>query len=99
MLGYVAHGCKKCPNGSYVSFDKTPGKSVLDCKACPEGKQSTHLSNCLRNCNLIKEYTNQLAGFVFSNLKSVKKDSYQYTHLIFFRKTVEPRVHTDAAGE
>ena len=36
--GYVAESCKKCPNGSYVSFDKKPGKSILDCKACPIGK-------------------------------------------------------------
>ena len=53
-LGYVAEGCKKCPNGSYVSLDKTPGKSVLDCKACPEGKQSTHPSYCLKQSNLIE---------------------------------------------
>ena len=36
-LGYVADGCKKCPNGSYVAFDKKPGKSILDCKTCPDG--------------------------------------------------------------
>ncbi|PFX34149.1 Tolloid-like protein 2 [Stylophora pistillata] len=39
-LAYVAKGCKKCPNGSYVPFDKTPGKSILDCKACPLGTES-----------------------------------------------------------
>ena len=38
-LGYVAESCMKCPNGSYVPYDKKPGKSVLDCKTCPEGKQ------------------------------------------------------------
>ena len=37
-LAYVAEDCKKCPNGSYVPYDQTPGKSVLDCKTCPEGK-------------------------------------------------------------
>lgn len=37
-LGYVAESCRKCPNGSYVAFDKKPGKSVLDCRACPLGK-------------------------------------------------------------
>ncbi len=50
-LGYVAQGCKRCPNGSYVLFDKTPGKSVLDCKACPEGNQTTYPFHCL-NFNL-----------------------------------------------
>lgn len=36
-LGYVADSCKICPNGSYVAYDKNPGKSVLDCKTCPDG--------------------------------------------------------------
>lgn len=40
-LGFVAEGCKKCPNGSYVLYELTPGKSVLDCKACPQGEQQT----------------------------------------------------------
>lgn len=39
-LAFVAKGCKKCPNGSYVAYDKKPGKSVLDCKTCPLGKQA-----------------------------------------------------------
>ena len=41
-LGYVAESCKECPNGSYVAYDKKPGKSVLDCKSCPLGKQLKH---------------------------------------------------------
>ena len=36
-VGYVAEGCKKCPNGSFVQFNKTPGTSRHDCKSCPEG--------------------------------------------------------------
>lgn len=36
-IGYVGKSCKKCPNGSVVSFDKTPGTSKQDCKSCPEG--------------------------------------------------------------
>ena len=47
-LGYVAQNCKKCPNGSYVPFDRAPGKSVLDCKACPQGKLSTKLPEATR---------------------------------------------------
>ena len=36
--GYVGTICKKCPNGSFVSFDKAPGTQTQDCKACPKGK-------------------------------------------------------------
>lgn len=37
-LAFVGKGCKKCPNGSYVAYDKKPGKSVSDCKSCPLGQ-------------------------------------------------------------
>lgn len=37
-IGYVAKSCKKCPNGSFVAFDKAPGTRKQDCKSCPEGK-------------------------------------------------------------
>ncbi len=30
----------KCPNGSFVPFDKTPGTRKQDCKSCPEGNIS-----------------------------------------------------------
>ena len=36
-IGYVGESCKKCPNGSVVPFNKTPGTSKQDCKSCPEG--------------------------------------------------------------
>ena len=36
-VGYVARSCKKCPNGSFVLYDKTPGTRKQDCKTCPEG--------------------------------------------------------------
>ena len=36
-VGYVATNCKKCPNGSFVSLEKAPGKRAEDCKACPQG--------------------------------------------------------------
>ncbi|XP_022782281.1 uncharacterized protein LOC111323230 [Stylophora pistillata] len=39
-FGYVAESCKNCPNGSYVAYDKKPGKSVLDCKTCPDGTET-----------------------------------------------------------
>ena len=37
-LGYVGISCKRCPNGSFVAFDKAPGKQTQDCKSCPLGK-------------------------------------------------------------
>ncbi|KAL9967740.1 hypothetical protein ACROYT_G026032 [Oculina patagonica] len=39
-VGYVAKSCKKCPNGSFVSFDKAPGTRKQDCKSCPEGTET-----------------------------------------------------------
>ena len=41
--GYVGESCKKCPNGSFVSFDKAPGTRKQDCKSCPEG---IHIQQC-----------------------------------------------------
>ena len=40
-VGYVGESCKKCPNGSFVQFDKAPGTSNEDCKSCPEGNNRT----------------------------------------------------------
>lgn len=37
-VGYAADACKKCPNGSFVAYDKAPGTDVQDCKSCPEGR-------------------------------------------------------------
>ena len=36
-VGHVSTSCKKCPNGSFVSLEKAPGKRAEDCKACPQG--------------------------------------------------------------
>ena len=36
-VGYAARSCKKCPNGSFVQYEKTPGTRYQDCKTCPEG--------------------------------------------------------------
>lgn len=41
-FGYVAKSCKKCPNGSFVPFEKTPGTRKQDCKSCPEGNKCLH---------------------------------------------------------
>ena len=37
-LAYVSKTCKRCPNGSFVEFEKTPGKQQRDCISCPLGK-------------------------------------------------------------
>ena len=34
----MGKSCKRCPNGSFVAFDKAPGKYHRDCKSCPFGK-------------------------------------------------------------
>ena len=39
-LGHVAENCKKCPNGSFVAYDKAPGTRAQDCKSCPHGKKN-----------------------------------------------------------
>ncbi|KAL9967727.1 hypothetical protein ACROYT_G026017 [Oculina patagonica] len=39
-VGYVGKSCKKCPNGSFVSFEKAPGTRKQDCKSCPEGTET-----------------------------------------------------------
>lgn len=48
-VGYVETSCKKCPNGSFVHFDKTPGTQVQDCKSCPGGEY----------CPLVPVFENQ----------------------------------------
>lgn len=42
-FGYVSISCKKCPNGSFVAFDKAPGKQSQDCKTCPSGKLTVEI--------------------------------------------------------
>ncbi|XP_078377113.1 uncharacterized protein LOC144660377 [Oculina patagonica] len=39
-IGYVAKSCKRFPNGSFVAYDKTPGKQHRDCKSCPLGTET-----------------------------------------------------------
>jgi len=34
----------KCPNGSFVPYDKAPGTQAQDCKACPEGKKRARIN-------------------------------------------------------
>ena len=34
---FVNQGCRQCPNGTFVSIDKAPGKMMGDCNPCPKG--------------------------------------------------------------
>ncbi|XP_078365430.1 uncharacterized protein LOC144649736 isoform X1 [Oculina patagonica] len=48
------HGCQHCPNGTFVHPNNAPGKASWECKACPEGTNTTTLAgfracSCLRN--------------------------------------------------
>ncbi|XP_078382310.1 uncharacterized protein LOC144664996 [Oculina patagonica] len=44
ILGYVSKTCKRCPNGSFVAYEKTPGKQIQDCKSCPLGTETDHFA-------------------------------------------------------
>ena len=43
--GYVGTSCKRCPNGSFVTFDKAPGIRKSDCKSCPSGNDEPSNNN------------------------------------------------------
>ena len=36
---FVSDSCRKCPNGTYVPYDKAPGVTLGDCTACPDGNK------------------------------------------------------------
>ncbi|KAL9969032.1 hypothetical protein ACROYT_G021194 [Oculina patagonica] len=38
---YVSEGCRKCPNGTFVPYNKAPGKKAQDCIACPQGTNTS----------------------------------------------------------
>ncbi|XP_078384147.1 uncharacterized protein LOC144666621 [Oculina patagonica] len=40
IVGYVGETCRRCPNGSFVAYDKTPGTQHRDCKSCPLGTET-----------------------------------------------------------
>ncbi|KAL9973878.1 hypothetical protein ACROYT_G020384 [Oculina patagonica] len=54
-VGHVAISCKKCPNGSLVSFDKAPGTRPQDCKSCPEGTETDFFAG-LRACQCLQGF-------------------------------------------
>ncbi|XP_078342705.1 uncharacterized protein LOC144628475 [Oculina patagonica] len=52
---YVASSCKKCPNGSFVHFDKAPGTQSQDCKSCPEGTETDFFAG-YRACKCLEGF-------------------------------------------
>ncbi|KAL9984850.1 hypothetical protein ACROYT_G007188 [Oculina patagonica] len=54
-VGHVAKSCKKCPNGSFVHFDKAPGKQSQDCKSCPEGTDTDFFAG-YRACTCLEGF-------------------------------------------
>ncbi len=75
--------CKKCPNGSFVSFDKAPGTRKQDCKSCPEG------NNRMLTVNVYLMFYLS----IFSREKNVFKMSL-YTSLYFVVRYCDVRYST-----
>ena len=55
-VGHVAESCKRCPTGSFVSFDAAPGTQKQDCKSCPEGKNETRSHNWFYSSDVLYFY-------------------------------------------
>ena len=36
---FVKESCMRCPNGTFVPYDKAPGVKARDCIACPQGNK------------------------------------------------------------
>ncbi|XP_078365434.1 uncharacterized protein LOC144649737 isoform X2 [Oculina patagonica] len=49
------HGCQHCPNGTFVHPNNAPGKASWECKACPEGTNTTSLAG-FRACSCLRNY-------------------------------------------
>ncbi|XP_078374468.1 uncharacterized protein LOC144658016 [Oculina patagonica] len=54
-VGHVAPSCKKCPNGSFVHFDKAPGTQSQDCKSCPRGTETDFFAG-YRACECLEGF-------------------------------------------
>ncbi|KAL9960157.1 hypothetical protein ACROYT_G033570 [Oculina patagonica] len=54
-VGHVAPSCKKCPNGSFVHFDKAPGTQPQDCKSCPLGTETDFFAG-YRACKCLEGF-------------------------------------------
>ena len=37
QLAFVNDSCLHCENGTFVHYNNAPGKSPIDCRACPQG--------------------------------------------------------------
>ncbi|KAL9964157.1 hypothetical protein ACROYT_G027749 [Oculina patagonica] len=49
---FVSKSCLKCPNGTFVPYDKAPGKRAGDCIACPQGTNTSIFAG-LRACKCL----------------------------------------------
>ena len=65
--------CKMCPIGQYVSPDKGPGKSALDCLTCPKGT-NTNTSAGYRACPCLPGYSRT---YRFGGCKKCTSDGFQ----------------------
>ncbi|XP_078343257.1 uncharacterized protein LOC144628993 [Oculina patagonica] len=54
-VGHVAPSCKKCPDGSFVHFDKAPGTQAQDCKSCPRGTETDFFAG-YRACKCLEGF-------------------------------------------
>ncbi|KAL9955905.1 hypothetical protein ACROYT_G037304 [Oculina patagonica] len=54
-VGHVATSCKKCPNGSFVSFEEAPGTQAQDCKSCPLGTETDFFAG-YRACKCLEGF-------------------------------------------
>ena len=81
VAGYVARSCKKCPNASFVHFDKAPGIQAQDCKSCPRGNvincQQILIGNKLKRKKTVtkNKQTNKRTSAKFKMRKSLQEMS------------------------
>ncbi|XP_068749385.1 uncharacterized protein [Montipora capricornis] len=52
---FVSDSCKRCPNGTFVHFNKAPGKSYFDCSACSQGTDTYSFAG-FRACYCLNGY-------------------------------------------
>ncbi|XP_068690433.1 putative leucine-rich repeat-containing protein DDB_G0281931 [Montipora foliosa] len=52
---FVSDSCQRCPIGTFVHKNKAPGKSALDCSACPQGTDTKSFAG-FRACYCLKGF-------------------------------------------
>ena len=46
---YVSESRLQCPGGTFVPYNKAPGKRARDCIACPQGKYINNVNSLFEN--------------------------------------------------